>query len=111
MRESDGICEKAHCTIERKKHRVFTVALENGPAIKTRLKTQLFIFRGLIHVEDLLWPVTCEDGDFFPFLHVYERIFRVILMTAAASFAQGSAYWLALYSYGVEVVRVYKLRE
>ena len=94
MRESDGIFEKAHCTIERNNHRVFTVALENGPAIKTRLRTQLLNFLGLVHVADLLWPVSCGGGLFFPFLHVYERDFRVILITAAPSFAQRSGFWL-----------------
>ena len=51
------------------------------------------------------------DGLFFPFLHVYERIVLVFLMTVAASFARRSACWLPLCLYGLEGFWVYKLRE
>ena len=100
IRGSDGIFEKALRTVEKKQHRVFTVALEYGLATEMRLTTSSC--RGLVY----MWLVTCEDGEFFPFLHVHDRIVRVFLITAVASFAQRSALRLPFRLDGLEVVWV-----
>ena len=100
IRGSDDIFEEALCTVEKKQHRVFTVAVENRLATETRLTTSSC--RGLAH----MWPVTCEDGEFFLFLHVHDRIVRVFLITAVASFAQRSALRLPFRLDGLEVVWV-----